>query len=556
MRVSVTEKLNELKALDARRLLGTLKSLKHTQPTIPFVIPTFSPVLIPMVSPVSSAFDNAAGNTSADHLASAPAGNTSVADFPSFASWAQYVSSHTNRSLAGSVLPSQIFTTEESRLAAHNWGIILSDHASRQVSQAHNLTSDLVHPDYDVRALSGKEAMDYAQAHMPVSAGLLEQLQSQGLNLHGVRIAACLILEPKTAVLLRLLKKAGAKVGVYCGPSSTDQRVADQLKAEGIIVEADSQWTNEEAHEAALRLLDELHPDVIIDDGASFARLAALERPELIANLRGVAEETTSGVRAFQAMQDAHALTFPVIAVNDSQLKTGFDNSHGTGETCVTTLQTLLGSDCFAGQNVTVVGYGPVGRGFAVRARALGAHVSVCDVDPVAALKAAFEGFAAVEISSVLADTDMLVSATGVRHTITVEHLKALKNNAIVTVIGGIANEIALDDLGFTFTHRPVEQLKISTTQTLRLISDGDGVNYTAGGGNPIEIMDLSFAVQLSAVHALLTSSFTPGLHRLPGEADQQIAQIALASRGFSASSAVKDNGYNWTMTRFAEAQS
>lgn len=496
-----------------------------------------------MVSPVSSAFDNAAGTTS-------------VADLPSFASWAQYVSSHTNRSLAGSVLPSQIFTTEESRLAAHNWGIILSDHASHQVSQAHNLTSDLVHPDYDVRALSGKEAMDYAQAHMPVSAGLLEQLQSQGLNLHGVRIAACLILEPKTAVLLRLLKKAGAQVGVYCGPSSTDQRVADQLKAEGIIVEADSQWTNEEAHEAALRLLDELRPDVIIDDGASFARLAALECPELIAHLRGVAEETTSGVRAFQAMQDAHALTFPVIAVNDSQLKTGFDNSHGTGETCVTTVQTLLGSDCFAGQNVTVVGYGPVGRGFAVRARALGAHVSVCDVDPVAALKAAFDGFAAVEISSVLPTTDMLVSATGVRHTVTVEHLKALKNNAIVTVIGGIANEIALDDLGFALTHRPVEQLKISTTQTLRLISDGDGVNYTAGGGNPIEIMDLSFAVQLSAVHALLTSSFTPGLHRLPGEADQKIARIALASRGFSASSAVKDNGYNWTLTRFAEAQS
>lgn len=543
MRVSVTEKLNELKALDARRLLGTLKSLKHTQPTIPFVIPTFSPGLIPMVSPVSSAFDNAAGTTS-------------VADFPSFASWAQYVSSHTNRSLAGSVLPSQIFTTEESRLAAHNWGIILSDHASHQVSQANNLTADLVHPDYDVRALSGKEAMDYAQAHMPVSAGLLEQLQSQGLNLHGVRIAACLILEPKTAVLLRLLKKAGAQVGVYCGPSSTDQRVADQLKAEGIIVEADSQWTNEEAHEAALRLLDELHPDVIIDDGASFARLAALERPELIANLRGVAEETTSGVRAFQAMQDAHALTFPVIAVNDSQLKTGFDNSHGTGETCVTTLQTLLGSDCFADQKVTVVGYGPVGRGFAVCARALGAHVSVCDVDPVAALKAAFDGFAAVEISSVLPTTDMLVSATGVRHTVTVEHLQAMKNNAIVTVIGGIANEIALDDLGFTLTHRPVEQLKISTTQTLRLISDGDGVNYTAGGGNPIEIMDLSFAVQLSAVHALLTSSFTPGLHRLPGEADQKIARIALASRGFSASSAVKDNGYNWTLTRFAEAQS
>lgn len=538
-----------------------------------------------MVSTLHSSFADSPSTSAADFAShSKPAGYpnpTEHFDAADFASWAQYVSSHTNRSLAGSVLPSEIFTTPQSRLAAQNWGIILSDKLSSTVNTASvsretlteaqtsqsaqaaittpspaSVGADLIHPDYDVRTLTGKEAMDYAQAHMPVSAGLLELLQNKGLNLNGVSIAACLILEPKTAVLLRLLKKAGAKVGVYCGPSTTDQRVADQLAAEGIVVEANINWTNEQAHDGALRLLDELHPDVIIDDGASFARLATLERPQLIAHLRGVAEETTSGVRAFQAMQDANALTFPVIAVNDSQLKTGFDNSHGTGETCVTTVQTLLGSDCFAGQNVTVVGYGPVGRGFAVRARALGAHVSVCDVDPVAALKAAFDGFAAVEISSVLADTDMLVSATGVRHTITVEHLKALKNNAIVTVIGGIANEIALDDLGFTLTHRPVEQLKISTTHTLRLISDGDGVNYTAGGGNPIEIMDLSFAVQISAVHALLTSSFTPGLHRLGADADQRIARLALAARGFSVSSAVADNGYNWTMTRFAEAQS
>ena len=538
-----------------------------------------------MVSTLHSSSADNSSTSAADFAShSEPAGYpnpTEHFDAADFASWAQYVSSHTNRSLAGSVLPSEIFTTPQSRLAAQNWGIILSDKLSSTVNtasvsretsteaqtsqsaQAATTTpspapvgADLVHPDYDVRTLTGKEAMDYAQAHMPVSAGLLELLQNQGLNLNGVSIAACLILEPKTAVLLRLLKKAGAKVGVYCGPSTTDQRVADQLAAEGIVVEANVNWTNEQAHEGALRLLDELHPDVIIDDGASFARLAALERPQLIAHLRGVAEETTSGVRAFQAMQDANALTFPVIAVNDSQLKTGFDNTHGTGETCITTLQTLLGSDCFAGQKVTVVGYGPVGRGFALRARALGAQVSVSDVDPVAALKAAFDGFAAVEISSVLADTDMLVSATGVRHTITVEHLKALKNNAIVTVIGGIANEIALDDLGFTLTHHPVEQLKISTTHTLRLISDGDGVNYTAGGGNPIEIMDLSFAVQISAVHALLTSSFTPGLHRLGADADQRIARLALAARGFSVSSAVADNGYNWTMTRFAEAQS
>ena len=172
---------------------------------------------------------------------------------------------------------------------------------------------------FDSRHADGVEAMDAAQAHMPVTAALLDELTRE-TDLHDVRIAVCLILEPKTAVLLRLLKAAGAVVGVFCEPESTDQRVADQLRREGITVQADAGWTAEQAHQGALRLLDEIRPQIIIDDGASFARLAALERPELLDNLVGVSEETTSGVRAFQAMQDAGALTFPVIAVNDSIL--------------------------------------------------------------------------------------------------------------------------------------------------------------------------------------------------------------------------------------------
>jgi adenosylhomocysteinase len=364
----------------------------------------------------------------------------------------------------------------------------------------------------DMRKASGLEAMEYAEQHMPVLRDTMDSLTTR-VDFSGIRIAVCLILEPKTAILLRKLK--------------------------------------------ALHLLDEIQPDIIIDDGASFARLASLERPELTANLIGVAEETTSGVRAFQQMQEAGALTYPVVAVNDSVLKTGFDNAHGTGETCVTTMQRILGEHAFDGKNVTVIGYGPVGQGFARRIRALGAEVTICDIDPVASLKAVFDGFAAQDIDEALPCADMVVSATGVRHTVTLEHMRAMHEGAALAVIGGIANEIALDEVS-DFTpqvNRDTVQLNVPDGPTLTLIADGDGVNYTVGGGNPIEIMDLSFAVQASAVAYLLEHRGTLDhtLIRLDAATDQRIAASALKARGYRASHAVEDNGYNWRLTRFAE---
>ena len=269
--------------------------------------------------------------------------------------------------------------------------------------------------------------------------------------------------------------------------------------------------------------MDEIQPNIIIDDGASFARLAAMERPELMGHIIGVAEETTSGIRAFQAMQDAGALTFPVIAVS----------------------------------NVSVVGYGPVGRAFAHRVRALGANVTICDTDPVVALQAVFDGFRAYDIDQAIGESDIVVSATGVRHTITLQHMRRMKPNAVLSVIGGIANEIALDQIdGFHAENkRELRDLAVPDGPVIRLISEGDGVNYTVGGGNPIEIMDLSFAVQASAVAHLLRHRGTlqPGLQRLGRDIDRHIADIALRTRGYRASHAVADNGYDWTLTRFAE---
>lgn len=479
-----------------------------------------------------------------------------------FSAWAEAYSQKTNRSLAGTRLyighdGGASCGIDQADLAqAQDWGMVPSrDSAEMQTGHAIDATmplGDVV----DARELTGAEAMRFAQEHMLVLDALMRQMRKD-VDFTGIRIAVCLILEPKTAVLLRQLKAAGAIVGAYCGSEANDERVAAQLRTEGIPVAYDPDWTPAQAHQGALDLLDEIQPNIIIDDGASFARLAAMERPELMGHIIGVAEETTSGIRAFQAMQDAGALTFPVIAVNDSMLKTGFDNAHGTGETCITTLQRILGSDCFAGSNVSVVGYGPVGRGFAHRVRALGANVTICDTDPVVALQAVFDGFRAYDIDQAIGESDIVVSATGVRHTITLQHMRRMKPDAVLSVIGGITNEIALDQIdGFHAENkRELRDLAVPDGPVIRLISEGDGVNYTVGGGNPIEIMDLSFAVQASAVAHLLRHRGTlqPGLQRLGRDIDRHIADIALRTRGYRASHAVADNGYDWTLTRFAE---
>ncbi|MBW3078646.1 adenosylhomocysteinase [Bifidobacterium simiiventris] len=503
---------------------------------------------------------------------------TAANDGRDFAEWAARYSQRTNRSLAGAriALPTTADNDGDDTMytfamqtddhddaeqtytfaaQAAQWGMIVDRKSVDGGIPANNNVAD-------ARELSGKDAIDYAERHMTVLRTLMAQLRKT-VDFTGVRIAVCLVLEPKTAVLLRQLKAAGATVGVFADPSETDQRVADQLTSEGIAVEANVCWTPEQTQAGALRLLDTIRPQIIIDDGASFARLAAAERPELLRDLIGVAEETTSGVRAFQAMQDAGALDFPVIAVNDSVLKTGFDNEHGTGETCVTTMQELLGAHCFDDTNVAVIGYGPVGRGFARRVRALGANVVICDTDPVAALKAVFDGFAAQDIDDAVANARIVVSATGVRHTIAVEHMRLMHSGTVLSVIGGIANEIALDDIpGFRHDNaRTISEISVPDGPTLTLLAEGDGVNYTAGGGNPIEIMDLSFAVQSSAVARLLESRATggdqlaPGLHRLDAASDRRIAQVALHTRGFAASHAVADNGYDWQLTRFADIQ-
>lgn len=493
-----------------------------------------------------------------------------------FDDWACRLSQRTNRSLAGSrlALPQDLRDSDFAR-QARQWGMVVTD--QQQAGQADRTNggtgSDAALPGFDAAsaadspdatALEGEEAIVHAAVHMPVTRTLLARFAQEEPGLRHARIATSLVLEPKTSVFLEALADTGARVGVFCEGNAVDPRVIEPLRRRGVLVEADPSWDTEQSREAALRLLDDLDPTLVVDDGASFARLMSMERPQMAARVVGVAEETTSGVRAFRKMEAAGALSYPVIAVNDSALKTGFDNAHGTGETCVTTMQRLLGPDWFDGKKVAVVGYGPVGRGFALRIRALGARVTICDASSVAALRAVFEGFPARDLADVLGSSDMVVSATGERHTLDLPALRKMADGTVVAVIGGILNEIALDEVpGF----RPKEGegmrvLHVSDGPDVRLLASGDGVNYTVGGGNPIEVMDLSFAVQASAVAYLLAADrrAAQGQDPLPhkvlhlgAESDERIARIALEARGWKTSPKAADTGSLWTTTRFTD---
>lgn len=470
-----------------------------------------------------------------------------------FAEWVAKLSRRSNRSLAGArVFIPAAELTAELRATFFAWGM-------RPVHQA--FEADFVWGKLPKsQELSGAQAMERAARYMPTTRALTDGLLDTG-NLAGVRIAVCLVLEPKTSVLLQELKRAGAEVGVFAPAAEVDQRVADELARRGVMVEANAQWSPQQEHAGALRLLDRLQPQLLVDDGGSFARLCAQERPDISAQLIGVAEETTSGVRAFAAMEAAHALPWPVVAVNDSRLKTCFDNRQGTGETCVTTMQHLLGWDCFADKRVVVVGYGPVGEGFAQRARALGACVCIVERDPAVALRACFDGYKVANLADAGATADMVVSATGVRHTISVADMKLLPEGTVLAVIGGIAHELALDELPApalrpTKRHEVCE-LVLPGGPTLRLLANGDGVNYTAGGGNPIEIMDLSLAVQVAAVDYLLDhqGKLPSKVLRLEKDIERSIALLALDARGVSLRDMEQLGGDvpDWHVTRFSD---
>ncbi|WEK61345.1 MAG: adenosylhomocysteinase [Candidatus Microbacterium colombiense] len=376
---------------------------------------------------------------------------------------------------------------------------------------------------------TAEKRVDLAGAHMTVSTDLARALR-ESLVVRGVRIGIAMVLEPKTAQLALLLRDAGADVAVYAHPDEIDVEVAAVLRARGIPVDGDPALSGAAERAAAVAFLRR-GLDLLLDDGSHVIRLAHEEG--LAASLRGAAEETTSGLAPLRRMQRDGVLDIPVIAVNDAQTKTSFDNRYGTGQSCVFAIADALDAVGIAmrDQPAVVVGYGPVGEGVAAHLRALGARVSVAEADAVRALRAAHDGYAVASLRE-LAPGALVISATGAPHTVGAD---VVATAAIVAVAGGVPHEVDVDLTSlrpYAGAHGETSPHVDRAGDGALLIARGGCVNLAAAEGNPIEIMDLSFAVQLGAVAHLLTSTLPPGVHAFPAAADQEIAAAALAVRG------------------------
>ncbi|NJE43514.1 adenosylhomocysteinase [Thermococcus sp. GR6] len=386
-------------------------------------------------------------------------------------------------------------------------------------------------------APSGEKKIDWVSRFMPVLQNIRNDFEKRQ-PFKGVKIAATLHLEMKTAFLLLTLKAAGAEVSAAASnPLSTQDDVVAALAKAGVKVYAVRGESLEEYYENMHRALD-IRPNIIIDDGADMISVVHRERTELIEEVWGASEETTTGVIRLRAMEKDGVLRFPIIAVNDSYTKYLFDNRYGTGQSTwdgiLRTTNLLI-----AGKNVVVVGYGWCGRGIAMRARGLGATVIVVEVDPIRALEARMDGFMVTNMLEAAKIGDIFITATGDINCIRKEHFELMKDGVILANAGHFDVEISKPDLEALAVEinqpRPnITEYKLADGRRLYLLAEGRLVNLAAADGHPAEIMDMSFALQAKAAEYIRNNheKLEPKVYVLPREIDEMVARIKLKAMG------------------------
>lgn len=382
---------------------------------------------------------------------------------------------------------------------------------------------------------AGLRKIEWARKHMPVMAHVERQLKDSGV-LTGIKIGMALHVEAKTAVLALSLKNAGADVRLAgCNPLSTDDDVVAALNDIFNLPTFARKGESNEEYYANLRAVLAHNPDYVIDDGGDLISLIHTEYPELLRGLRGANEETTTGIVRLRAMAAAGALKIPVMDVNDAMMKHLFDNRYGTGQSTfdgIFSATNLL----IAGKNFVVGGYGWCGRGIAMRARGLGASVIVTEVDPIKAVEALHDGFRVMPMAEAVKEANFIVTATGVKNIVRKEHFETMKDGCVLANSGHFDNEIDVASLRSIADSKRVrgmvEEFTMPDGKTIYLLAEGRLVNLAAGQGHPVEIMDMSFAIQALSVEYLLTHRLDPGVHRVPAEMDERVARIRLESSG------------------------
>ncbi len=382
---------------------------------------------------------------------------------------------------------------------------------------------------------AGAERVSWAEKEMPVLARLKTEFTKKQ-SFKGVRIAACLHVTKETAVLMNALKAGGAQVAL-CGsnPLSTQDDVAAALVKNGISVFAWRGIGRKDYYDCLQKVMD-IKPHITIDDGADLISLIHTKRQELLSTVWAGQEETTTGVIRLRSMAKDGALKYPVIAVNDTPTKHMFDNHYGTGQS---TMDALMRSTnmLIPGKKLVVAGYGFCGSGIAAKARGLGAHVIVTEVDAIKALKAVMDGFQVLSMNEAVKIGEVFISATGNMSVITLAHLKAMRDGAIVANAGHFNVEIDVEGLQKTAKRGKKmgeAQEYLFGKKRVYLLAEGRLVNLAAAEGHPSSVMDMSFAGQALVSQWLVKNykNLENRVYEVPVELDARIASLKLESMG------------------------
>ena len=399
-----------------------------------------------------------------------------------------------------------------------------------------SLKHDIANPEL---AAEGKKRIEWAERNMPVLAQIRERFEKTK-PFQGVRIAACMHVTTETANLMRVLKAGGAEIALCASnPLSTQDDTAAALVHEyGISVFARNA-IDRDGYYAHINAALDIQPHQVFDDGCDLVNTLHTTRKELIPNITGGCEETTTGVIRLTQMAKDGALQFPMIAVNDTDTKHMFDNRYGTGQS---TLDAVFRATNFllAGRTLVVAGFGYCGKGVAERARGLGAEVIVTEIDPTKALDAMMQGFRVMPMTEAAKIGDVFITVTGNRDVLREEHFLVMKDGAILANSGHFDVEIDVAWLEQNAVKKiakmrhQTDEYQLMNGARILLLAEGRLVNLGAAEGHPAAVMDLSFSDQALTAEYLVNEAknLKPGVHNVPTEIDKQVARLKLASMG------------------------
>jgi adenosylhomocysteinase len=395
---------------------------------------------------------------------------------------------------------------------------------------------------YDCRdvglAPTGKDRIEWADDRMPVLRSIRERFAKEK-PLAGIRIAACLHVTTETANLVRALKAGGAEVNLCASnPLSTQDDVAASLIADYQIPVFAINGEDSDTYYQHINNALDFGPQITMDDGADLVSTLHSGRDDVLEDVFGGTEETTTGVIRLRSMAKEGVLKYPIIAVNDAQTKHFFDNRYGTGQSTIDGIVRAT-NILLAGTTFVVAGYGWCGRGVAMRARGMGANVVVLEVEPIKALEAAMDGFTLMPVARAAEIGDIFVTLTGNIAVLRQEHFEVMKDGAIIANSGHFNVELDIDALEKIAVKKKrvreqVEQYTLPSGRRLNLLGEGRLINLAAAEGHPASVMDMSFANQSLAAEYLVShhGSLKKEVIRMPERIDQEIAALKLRAMG------------------------